>query len=57
MPSNYANLEVQHASYFPTPQAYNTNVVDRSHDVMHVLPSYVISKVISNYAKDWSYEI
>jgi hypothetical protein len=41
MPSNYANLEVQDASYFPTPQAYNTNVVDRSHAVMLVLPSYV----------------
>jgi hypothetical protein len=41
MPSNYANLEVQHASYFPTPQAYNANMAHRSHAVMPALSSHV----------------
>jgi hypothetical protein len=34
MPSTYANPEVQYANYLPTPQAYITNVVDRSHVAM-----------------------
>jgi hypothetical protein len=41
MPSIYTGLEVQYTSYFPTPEAYNANMVHRSHDVMHVLSSHV----------------
>jgi hypothetical protein len=41
MSSIYANQEVRYANYMPTPQTYNTNVVDRSHIVIHVLSIYV----------------
>jgi hypothetical protein len=41
MPSFYANPEVRYANYLPTPQAYNTNVVDRSHFAMLVSSSHV----------------
>jgi hypothetical protein len=39
--SFYANPEVQYINYLPTPQAYNTNVVDRSHVAIHVSSSHV----------------
>jgi hypothetical protein len=41
MSSFYANLEVQYANYLPTPQMYNTIVVDRSHVVLPVSSSHV----------------
>jgi hypothetical protein len=41
MPSFYANLEVRCTNYLPTPQVYNTNVVDRSHVAMPVSSSHV----------------
>jgi hypothetical protein len=40
MPSIYANPEVRYMNYLSTPQAYNTNVVDRSRVVMHALSSH-----------------
>jgi hypothetical protein len=42
MSSIYANAEVQYANYLPTPQAYNTNMVDRSHVAMAASSSHVI---------------
>jgi hypothetical protein len=41
IPSIYDNAEVQYANYLPTPQSYNTNVVDRSHVAMHVSSSHI----------------
>jgi hypothetical protein len=41
MPSFYVNLEVRYANYLSTPQAYNTNVVNRSHVAMHVSFTHV----------------
>jgi hypothetical protein len=41
MPSFYINPEVRYANYLSTPQAYNTNVVDRCHVVMHVSSNHV----------------
>jgi hypothetical protein len=41
MPSIYANPEVRYANYLPTPQAYKTNVVDRSHVVMPASSSHI----------------
>jgi hypothetical protein len=41
MPSFYDNSELRCANYLPTPQAYNTNVVDRSHVAMHMSSSHV----------------
>jgi hypothetical protein len=41
MPSIYANLEVRYANYLPTPQAYNTNSVDRSHVAIPLSSSHV----------------
>jgi hypothetical protein len=41
MPSIYAKPEVWYINYLPTPQAYNTNVVDKSHVVMHASSSHV----------------
>jgi hypothetical protein len=41
MSSFYANLEVRYMNYLPTPQAYNTIVVDRSHVAMPVSSSHV----------------
>jgi hypothetical protein len=38
---HHANLEVRYTNYLSTPQAYNTNVVDRSHVTMHVSSSHV----------------
>jgi hypothetical protein len=40
MPSIYANPEVQY-DFFSTPQAYNTNVVDRSHVAIPMSSSHV----------------
>jgi hypothetical protein len=37
MPSFYANPEVLYMNYLSTPQAYNTNMVDRSLVVMSVI--------------------
>jgi hypothetical protein len=37
----YTNLEVQYVNYLPTPQTYNTNMVDRSHAIMSMLCSHV----------------
>jgi hypothetical protein len=39
--SIYANQEVRYTNYMPTPQAYNINVVDRSHIVTSVSSIYV----------------
>jgi hypothetical protein len=41
IPSIYANLEVRYVNYLPTSQAYNTNVVDRSHVAMSASSSHV----------------
>jgi hypothetical protein len=41
MPSFYTNLEVRYTNYLSTPQAYNTNVLDRSHVDMLVSSSHV----------------
>jgi hypothetical protein len=41
VPSIYANPEVRYTNYLPTPQAYNINVVYRSHVVMPVSSSHV----------------
>jgi hypothetical protein len=41
MASIYANLVVQYINYLPTPPAYDTNVVDRSHVVITVSSSHV----------------
>jgi hypothetical protein len=41
MTSFYDNSEVRYTNYFPTPQVYNTNVVDGSHIVMHMSSSHV----------------
>jgi hypothetical protein len=41
IPSIYVNPELRYANYLSTPQAYNTNVVDRSHVVMSLLSSHV----------------
>jgi hypothetical protein len=41
MSSIYINLEVQYTNYLPTPQTYNTNMVDRSHAIMSMLCSHV----------------
>jgi hypothetical protein len=41
MPSIYANPEVQYANYLPTPQTYNTNLVDRFHVAMPSSSSHV----------------
>jgi hypothetical protein len=37
----YFNSEVRYSNYLPTPQVYNTNVVDKSHVVMHDSSSHV----------------
>jgi hypothetical protein len=41
MPSIYDNIDVRYENYLPTPQAYNTNVIDRSHVVMLASSSHV----------------
>jgi hypothetical protein len=41
MPSFYANPEVRYANYLSTPQAYNNNVVDRSHVAMPMSYNHV----------------
>jgi hypothetical protein len=41
MSSIYINLEVRYTNYLSTPQAYNTNVVDRSHVAMPMSSSHV----------------
>jgi hypothetical protein len=41
MSSIYANPEVRYTNYLHTPQAYNNNVVDRSHVVMLTSSSHV----------------
>jgi hypothetical protein len=41
MPSIYANSKVQYINYLPTHQAYNINVIDRSHVVMPPSSSHV----------------
>jgi hypothetical protein len=41
MPSIYINPKVRYANYLPTPQAYNANVVDRSHVVKSASSSHV----------------
>jgi hypothetical protein len=41
MPSIYTNPEVRYINYLPTPQAYNTNMVDRSHVIMPVSSSHI----------------
>jgi hypothetical protein len=41
IPSIYPNPEVRYTNYLLTPQAYNTNVVDRSHVAMPSSSSHV----------------
>jgi hypothetical protein len=40
MPSFYTNPEVRYTNYLSTPQAYNTNVVNRSHVAIPVSSSH-----------------
>jgi hypothetical protein len=41
MPSFYDNPEVRYANYLSTTQAYNTNIVDKSHVAMPMSSSHV----------------